>query len=179
MKYFPIRLFAAGAAALMALSGAAEAQDLTEITVGVSPAIFSASVFLAKEEGIFEKHGLPVSIVTIQSGAEAVPKLVNGTFDISMGDPVGTSNVFLNGVPYLADRVFVFPGRPARGKPTSLSHVIPVSLGRKRDQISTRAHPEFGRLRTQVQEIIMGKQRSRAEANTKAQPNQDFEEGKT
>lgn len=58
---------------------------------------------------------------------------------------------------YLSDRVLVLLGQPAQGKPAVLSHVIPVPLGRERDQITTRAHPEFVRLRTMVLEIIMGK----------------------
>ncbi|MCA9091745.1 MAG: ABC transporter ATP-binding protein, partial [Planctomycetaceae bacterium] len=55
---------------------------------------------------------------------------------------------------YLADRVLVLLGRPADGRPARLVHDIAVGLGRSRDQLTTRAEPEFVRLRTRVQEII-------------------------
>lgn len=56
---------------------------------------------------------------------------------------------------YLADRVIVLLGRPAKGVPAHLAHDIRVKLGRDRNQISTRSAPEFVRLRTEVHKIIM------------------------
>lgn len=46
---------------------------------------------------------------------------------------------------YLSDRVVVLAGRPAR-----VSETIPVNLGNQRDQITTKAMPEFAALRGHV-----------------------------
>lgn len=99
MTYFSSRLFAAGAVSLMAIMDTAAAQDMIKLSVAVSPATVSAPVFIAQEDGIFAKHGLSVEIVTLQSGAEAIPNLMNGTLDIAMGDSVGSINAVMNRVP--------------------------------------------------------------------------------
>ncbi|HET6295638.1 MAG TPA: ABC transporter ATP-binding protein [Kribbella sp.] len=49
---------------------------------------------------------------------------------------------------YLADRIVVLHGSPAR-----VIEEIPVALGR-RDQLETRATPEFARIRSQVHRLI-------------------------
>jgi NitT/TauT family transport system ATP-binding protein len=50
---------------------------------------------------------------------------------------------------YEADRVMVLTQRP-----TSIRQVIDVDLPKPRDQITTKAHPEFVRLRTEVLTLI-------------------------
>lgn len=50
---------------------------------------------------------------------------------------------------YLAERVLVLSGRP-----TVLLEDVAVDLGADRDQLDTRAHPEFSRLRTHVYELV-------------------------
>ena len=44
---------------------------------------------------------------------------------------------------YLADRIVVLSHRP-----TSVKEIVPVTLPRPRDQLATKALPEFARLRT-------------------------------
>ncbi|MDX2378038.1 ABC transporter ATP-binding protein [Microbacterium sp. LRZ72] len=46
---------------------------------------------------------------------------------------------------YLSDRVFVLAGKPA-----GLAEIIEVDLGTGRDQVETKATPEFARLRSRV-----------------------------
>lgn len=77
----------------------AEAQDPATLIVGVSPSAISVPIYLAQQQGLFAAHGLQVEIVTIQSGAEAVPRLLNGSFDVSLGDAVGTITAMGNHVP--------------------------------------------------------------------------------
>lgn len=50
---------------------------------------------------------------------------------------------------YLADKVLVLSGAPA-----TVAAFIPVELGAPRDQIATKAMPEFARLRSQVYGLI-------------------------
>lgn len=50
---------------------------------------------------------------------------------------------------YLAQRVLVLSGRP-----TILLEDVQVDLGAERDQLDTRADPEFARLRTHVYELV-------------------------
>jgi NitT/TauT family transport system ATP-binding protein len=50
---------------------------------------------------------------------------------------------------YLAERVLVLSGRP-----TVLLEDVRIDLGADRDQLETRANPEFARLRTHVYELV-------------------------
>ncbi|GLI26993.1 ABC transporter [Agromyces rhizosphaerae] len=50
---------------------------------------------------------------------------------------------------YLAERVLVLSGRP-----TVLLEDVTVDLGDERDQLETRSHAEFARLRTHVYELV-------------------------
>ena len=105
------RTFASGtallaAAVLIAGCGTSTAQTtqpdshgLVHIAVGVSPTTASIPVYLAQHEQAFAAAGLQVDLSTIQSGAEAVPRLLNGSLDIALGDAVGTTQSAGNGVP--------------------------------------------------------------------------------
>jgi NitT/TauT family transport system ATP-binding protein len=55
---------------------------------------------------------------------------------------------------YLAERVLVLSGRP-----TVLLEDVVVDLGDDRDQLETRSHPEFARLRTHVYELVQAAKR--------------------
>ncbi|WP_125775433.1 ABC transporter ATP-binding protein [Antribacter gilvus] len=50
---------------------------------------------------------------------------------------------------YLGERVFVLSNRP-----TILLEEVKIDLGAERDQIETRTHPAFGRLRNHVYELV-------------------------
>jgi NitT/TauT family transport system substrate-binding protein len=56
--------------------------------VGSSPTISNASLYLASENGTFAKNKLAVSPVVIQSGAQAVPELLNGQIQFAAADPL-------------------------------------------------------------------------------------------
>ncbi|AYF98219.1 ABC transporter ATP-binding protein [Protaetiibacter intestinalis] len=55
---------------------------------------------------------------------------------------------------YLAERVLVLSGRP-----TVLLEDVAIDLGDERDQLETRSHPEFARLRTHVYELVQAAKR--------------------
>lgn len=54
------------------------------ITVGALPVADYAAVYYAAEKGMFADRGLEVEVVPIQGGANAVPALLSGDFDIAV-----------------------------------------------------------------------------------------------
>ena len=78
-------------------SGATQWSGLekTDLTVGAVPVGDEASLYVAKDEGLFAKVGLNVTIDSIVSSATATKEQNNGTFDITAG----------NSVSYIQDQV--------------------------------------------------------------------------
>ncbi|MEC7761271.1 MAG: ABC transporter substrate-binding protein [Pseudomonadota bacterium] len=99
MKLQLCRAVAALALSVVATAHSVQADELTKLTVGVSPSTIVVPVYLAQQQGIFAKHGLDVEMGVLQSGAEAIPRLLNGSWDIAVGDAVGTINAVKNRVP--------------------------------------------------------------------------------
>jgi NitT/TauT family transport system substrate-binding protein len=62
----------------------------TKLTVGSSPTISNASLYLASENGAFAKNNLTVTPVVIQSGAQAIPELLNGQIQFAAADPLSS-----------------------------------------------------------------------------------------
>lgn len=88
----PLRVLAAGAALTLAATacgaddGTADADGPTPVTVGVLPITAVAPLFLGVEQGIFEEHGLDVTIETGGGGATTVPRVVSGELDFAFGN---------------------------------------------------------------------------------------------
>lgn len=84
------RFLAAAAAATMLLAGGCgdgEPDDgLTEITVGAIPIIDVAPLHLGIDQGFFEEQGLDVTVQNTNGGAQAVPGVVSGDFDLAFGN---------------------------------------------------------------------------------------------
>lgn len=101
-------------AAVSAGSSGRPAGDAVSITVGVSPSTASAAVYLAQQKE-FAEQGLTVNLATIQSGAEAIPRLLNGELTFALGDAAGTITAASNGVGIAATGVAtVSPSDPAK-----------------------------------------------------------------
>jgi NitT/TauT family transport system substrate-binding protein len=105
-----VRLAAVGAAALLALTAcgsgspsgggtAAETAtegatgtetsgggELTPVEVGVIPIVDVAPIYLGVEEGIFEKHGLDVTLTLAQGGAAIVPAVQSGQMEFGFSN---------------------------------------------------------------------------------------------
>ena len=80
--------------------------------MGVSPSTASAAVYLAAQKE-FAEQGLDVTMSTIQSGAEAIPRLLNGELAFSLGDAAGTITAASNGIEVAATGVAtVSPSKP-------------------------------------------------------------------
>ncbi len=107
---------AASASAGGSPAGAADPAtgDHVAITIGVSPSTASAAAYLAQQKD-FADQGLDVTMATIQSGAEAIPRLLNGELAFALGDAAGTITAASNGVGIAATGVAtVSPSDPAK-----------------------------------------------------------------
>ncbi len=84
---------AAGLCAL-GLATTAQAQDTLTLTVAAAGGTLHAPVFIAVEQGLFDKYGLDVEVVMFQTGVEMINGLLAGSHDVNtMG-----SIPFLSGV---------------------------------------------------------------------------------
>lgn len=91
-----LRCGSASLAALAALSLPAIAQDkLGEVSMSVVPSTSAVVLFVAKEQGYFEREGLSVKITEFASGAEAERAMVSGAVDMG-GGGVGSTLLMAN-----------------------------------------------------------------------------------
>ena len=76
------------AGVLLAQVGAAEAEDLQTVRIGLSsPSLPAASARIAKELGLYEKHGLKAEITPMDSGSVATMGLLAGSLDFTTSGP--------------------------------------------------------------------------------------------
>jgi NitT/TauT family transport system substrate-binding protein len=97
---------------LLSMPGASVAQIPSKVTVAysaVSP-IF-AGVWMAKEIGAFEKHGLKADLVYISSGSVTVQAMVGGNLDMTIAASNAVVSSILRGAPLVA--VGSITNRPA------------------------------------------------------------------
>ncbi|NUL45468.1 ABC transporter substrate-binding protein [Cellulosimicrobium funkei] len=67
-------------------AGSAAPGELTPIEVGVIPIVDVASIYLGVDEGIFEDHGLDVTLTLAQGGAAIVPAVQSGQMDFGFSN---------------------------------------------------------------------------------------------
>ncbi|WP_275936281.1 ABC transporter substrate-binding protein [Sinosporangium album] len=60
--------------------------EKTKLTVGIMPIVDLAPFYIAKERGLFAREGLDVQTYELKGSAEAVPRMKNGTMDVSFLD---------------------------------------------------------------------------------------------
>jgi NitT/TauT family transport system substrate-binding protein len=81
-------------------SGAGGALEKRDIVVDAFPAIDSAGLFIAEQEGLFKKEGLNVTIKLAQTSQTAITGQLAGTYDVTSADYVTyVDNVLLNKAP--------------------------------------------------------------------------------
>ncbi|SOE02599.1 ABC transporter substrate-binding protein [Blastococcus haudaquaticus] len=66
--------------------GGGEGGGATAVTVGYFPLVHTASAVQAQEAGHFEDEGLEVSLEQTSGGAQAIPSLIAGEYDITYGN---------------------------------------------------------------------------------------------
>lgn len=75
-------------ASLLAISAAANAQDVREVKIATSSSsIGGGSARIAKELGLFEKHGIKAAVAPMETGSVATPALVSGAVDFVTSGP--------------------------------------------------------------------------------------------
>lgn len=60
--------------------------ELTPIEVGVLPIVDNAAIYLGEAEGIFEEHGLDLTLTQAQGGAALLPAVVGGDMDFGFSN---------------------------------------------------------------------------------------------
>jgi NitT/TauT family transport system ATP-binding protein len=91
----------------------------------------------------------PFASVDAQTRADLEDLMLSLRAEVGMGVLLVTHDI--DEAVYLGDRVLVLSGRPA-----TLLDVVGVDLPKRRDQISTKARPEFVTARGRVAELIRG-----------------------
>jgi NitT/TauT family transport system substrate-binding protein len=72
---------------------------LTTIAVSTSPSAGNASLYLPIDDGSYEAAGLDVVPEVLQSGAQAVPLLLNGQLQFAASDPISAIVAISQGTP--------------------------------------------------------------------------------
>ncbi|GAA3666107.1 ABC transporter substrate-binding protein [Nonomuraea antimicrobica] len=67
---------------------AAGGLEKTQLKIATLPAIDSAAIYVAIDQGLFEKEGLEVTPQVVQAAPEAIPMLVKGEIDAMFGNYV-------------------------------------------------------------------------------------------
>ncbi|MDI3330224.1 MAG: ABC transporter substrate-binding protein [Micrococcus sp.] len=124
-----------GATTAPATEGTAGAEasgggELTPVEVGVIPIVDVAPIYLGVEEGIFEKHGLDVTLTLAQGGAAIVPAVQSGKMEF------GFSNV-----------TSLVIGR-AQGLPLKLVATGPQTTGDSEDDFAAVMVPQDSDVKT-------------------------------
>ncbi len=68
------------------------------VTIAALSISETAPLWAGVKEGIFADHGLDVTVQPIQGGAQAMPALINGEVDFSIGQPFGAMRASLQGL---------------------------------------------------------------------------------
>lgn len=106
-----LTIMASTASVASTVSGAGK--PLEKVTIGVSPVMSSAGVFIAAEKGYFAEQGIePVIEPFKASGAKMVPFLATGELDVGGGNvTAGLYNAIASGIPVkiVADKGTVSP----------------------------------------------------------------------
>ncbi len=109
-----LRTSGAAALGMLATERRSTAQAAETLTIGLSPFINQATIFLAKDLGYFSKMGLNVNMKIFMDGALVVAPMLSGEVDIGvMTANAGFFNSLHRGGPF---RAFLCNGQGRRGR---------------------------------------------------------------
>ena len=112
-RSFVVGSAAASVGTLARIRGSS-AQSSEMLTVGLSPYINQATIFLARDLGFFSKVGLQIQMKIFMDGALVVAPMVASELDIGVMTPnAGFFNSLYRGGPY---RAFLCNGQGRRGR---------------------------------------------------------------
>ena len=101
-------------AALMIMIGAAFAQPLTKVTVGVTNSATDVGFFIAHKKGYYRDEGIDAQFVVFDSAARMIAPLASGDLDVAAGGiSAGLYNAVARGIDIrmVADKNSTPPGR--------------------------------------------------------------------
>ncbi len=110
----------------------AVAEDPLPLKVAAAGGTLHAPVFVAVEQGLFEKHGLDVEVVMFQSGVEMINGLLAGSHDVNTMGTIPFLSGVSNGFP------LVLIGH-LHGKALAESYVDNVGIAARNDITSVEA----------------------------------------
>jgi len=93
--------------------GSASARELTAVTVGVIPIVDVAPIYLGVQKGIFEEHGLDVTLELAAGGAAIVPAVADGEYQFGFSNVTSLLTASSKGLPLKV----VAPGNFSTGQP--------------------------------------------------------------
>src|SRR5690625_5276046 len=96
-------------------AGAGDNGELTPVTVGVIPIVDTAAIWLGVDQGIFEEHGLDVTLENAQGGAAIVPAVVSGDYQFGFSNVVSLFIAADQGLPLTT----LTPGAASTGDTSS------------------------------------------------------------
>ena len=86
-----------GSTSASAADSTASAPSSATLTVGTLATEDILPLWVAQDEGLFEKNGLSVEIVTFQSATELIAGVSSGEVDLAMTDIMVTASIFASG----------------------------------------------------------------------------------
>lgn len=95
----PLKWLGAAALGLVMSAIPAVAQDSLPLKVAAAGGTLHAPIFVAVEQGLFEKHGLDVEIVMFQSGVEMINGLLASSHDVNTMGSIPYLSGVSNGFP--------------------------------------------------------------------------------
>lgn len=81
------------------VAGSGEGGGATTATVAYLPLVATATAFRADSEGLFDEEGLDVTLEQVPGGAQAIPSLVSGDFDLIYSNYVSLIVAASQGLP--------------------------------------------------------------------------------
>jgi len=98
---------------MLVVNAASFADKLQDVTIGITPAMSTAGLFVAYEKGYFEEQGINLQMKHIpRAGAQMIPFLATGQLMVGCGNlNAGLYNAFAGGIPLkvVADKGTVTP----------------------------------------------------------------------
>lgn len=139
------------AAITLGLAASAQAQEVTDIRVIAAPTAFNA-LYLARDEGIFEKHGLRAEIIPGGAPDAMMPQLITGQAEFALTSGLAVLNAAARGIPVK----LVFGNiRSARGVPATAALISHADSGIERVEDLAGKRVGLSSLRNQPHLAVM------------------------
>lgn len=110
MKWMKVTFLSAIAAATLAATHAAQAQEKVKVRFGILTTASQAAFYVGAKKGIFEKYGFDVEVKPLATGVQANQALAAGQVDWSGGGVESTVVAWANNLPFKAYSMYAKGG---------------------------------------------------------------------